>query len=181
MVTYSLRLRHDEFTLRRLYRQDRAGGLADHFLRGTAEDDVLDSRPSVSADDDQVDIIFVGVTDNLEERGPLHDHRLLIQPLPGLGGNGRIDAGDGRAKAVCEENFFEGLTFGVAAVSEICVAIGLELAGAADVDSEVLARAGELDAARAAKDFDAADRLRAELQSDGWTVETTKDGTIVRR
>jgi cysteinyl-tRNA synthetase len=69
----------------------------------------------------------------------------------------------------------------VAAVREICVAIGLELAGAADVDSEVLARASELDAARAAKDFDAADQLRSELQSDGWTVETTKDGTTVRR
>ena len=38
-----------------------------------------------------------------------------------------------------------------------------------------------LDAARAAKDFATADALRAELQADGWTVETTKDGTSLRR
>jgi cysteinyl-tRNA synthetase len=38
-----------------------------------------------------------------------------------------------------------------------------------------------LDAARAAKDFAAADRIRGELQSAGYVVETTKDGTRVRR
>ena len=42
-------------------------------------------------------------------------------------------------------------------------------------------RAAALDAARADKDYATADALRAELQSDGWTVETTKDGTTVRR
>jgi cysteinyl-tRNA synthetase len=38
-----------------------------------------------------------------------------------------------------------------------------------------------MDAARVAKDFDTADKLRADLQTEGWTVETTKDGTTVRR
>ena len=35
--------------------------------------------------------------------------------------------------------------------------------------------------ARAAKDFATADALRDELQADGWTVETTRDGTSLRR
>jgi len=38
-----------------------------------------------------------------------------------------------------------------------------------------------LDAARAGKDDAAAEAIRAELQAEGWTVETTKDGTTVRR
>ena len=38
-----------------------------------------------------------------------------------------------------------------------------------------------LDAARAAKDFATADALRAELQAAGWTVETTREGTSLRR
>ena len=45
----------------------------------------------------------------------------------------------------------------------------------------VLATAAALDEARAAKDYATADALRSELQADGWTVETTKDGTTVRR
>ncbi len=69
----------------------------------------------------------------------------------------------------------------VAAVHEICTAVGLVLNAGGDVPDEVAARAAELDAARAAKDFAAADAIRAELQSAGWTVETTKDGTKVRR
>ena len=69
----------------------------------------------------------------------------------------------------------------VAAVREICAAVGLELAGVVDVDPDVLARASALDAARMAKDFETADKMRADLQAEGWTVETTKDGTTVRR
>ena len=69
----------------------------------------------------------------------------------------------------------------VAAAFEICRAVGLELKGAADVPADALAKAAALDAARAAKDFATADSLRAELQADGWTVETTKSGTSLRR
>ncbi len=32
-----------------------------------------------------------------------------------------------------------------------------------------------------ARDFERADAIRAELQAAGWTVETTKDGTTIRR
>ncbi|MEI7546655.1 MAG: cysteine--tRNA ligase [Actinomycetota bacterium] len=69
----------------------------------------------------------------------------------------------------------------VAAVHEICTAFGLVLNAGGDVPAEVAAKAAALDAARAAKDFVAADALRSELQAAGWTVETTKSGTAVRR
>jgi cysteinyl-tRNA synthetase len=49
------------------------------------------------------------------------------------------------------------------------------------VPDEVLAAAAQLDSARAARDFATADAIRAELQEAGWTVETTRDGTTVRR
>lgn len=69
----------------------------------------------------------------------------------------------------------------VAAVGEMCRAVGLVLNAGGDVPADVAAKAAALDAARAAKDFATADALRAELQADGWTVETTKSGTNVRR
>jgi len=68
-----------------------------------------------------------------------------------------------------------------AAAHEICVAFGLELKVAGEIPADVAERAAALDAARAAKDFAAADSLRASLQSEGWIVETTKSGTSVRR
>jgi len=68
----------------------------------------------------------------------------------------------------------------VAAAREIADTFGLELGVSGDVPAEVMARAAELDSARAAKDFETADSIRAALQADGWTVETTKDGTTIR-
>ena len=67
------------------------------------------------------------------------------------------------------------------AVFEMCTAMGLELKAAAEVDAETTEMARQLDAARASKDFSEADRLRGELQARGYLVETTKDGTRVRR
>jgi cysteinyl-tRNA synthetase len=69
----------------------------------------------------------------------------------------------------------------VAAVREMTGAVGLELGGVDEVPAEVAERVAALDAARAAKDFAAADAIRAELQADGWTVETTATGTTVHR
>lgn len=69
----------------------------------------------------------------------------------------------------------------VAAVHEIAGAVGLRLGSVTVVDADALGRARALDEARAAKDFAAADALRAELQAEGWTVETTRDGTSLRR
>ena len=69
----------------------------------------------------------------------------------------------------------------VAAAREICVAFGLVLGATQVVPADIAAKAAALDAARTAKDFAGADALRDELKAAGWTVETTKAGTTVRR
>ncbi len=84
--------------------------------------------------------------------------------------NTAIDAGD-RAGAAAA----------IAAVNEMASALGLELGGADDVPAVVTARAVALDDARAGGDYASADAIRAALQAEGWTVETSKDGTTVRR
>ena len=69
----------------------------------------------------------------------------------------------------------------VAAVHQICIAFGLVLNAGGDVPPEAAAKGAALDAARVAKDFATADAIRSELQAAGWTVETTKAGTTLRR
>ena len=59
--------------------------------------------------------------------------------------------------------------------------LGLEIGATEDVPADAQAKASALDEARANRDFAAADSLRAELQADGWIVETTKTGTSLRR
>jgi cysteinyl-tRNA synthetase len=68
-----------------------------------------------------------------------------------------------------------------AAVIEILGALGLELSLGDDIDADIVAKGVALDAARTAKDFAVADALRDELQSLGYVVETSKDGTRIRR
>ena len=67
------------------------------------------------------------------------------------------------------------------AVKEMCVAFGLQVNAFAEVSADIAEKAVQLDAARAAKDFATADALRNELQAAGYVVETTKEGTKVRR
>jgi cysteinyl-tRNA synthetase len=67
------------------------------------------------------------------------------------------------------------------AVTEMTQALGLELSAGDDIDEAIVERANALDAARKAKDFAQADEIRNELQAAGYVVETTKDGTRVRR
>ena len=69
----------------------------------------------------------------------------------------------------------------VAAVREMAEAVGLVLGGGDEVPDDVRAQVAALDAARAAKDYAAADAIRSRLQDDGWLVETTPAGTTVRR
>ena len=84
--------------------------------------------------------------------------------------NAAVDAGNtGEAAALA------------AAAREMCNAFGLGVNDVSEVDAEILEKAAALDAARKAKDFAAADALRGELQAAGYVVETTKDGTRVRR
>ncbi len=82
--------------------------------------------------------------------------------------NAALDAGDDAAEPLA------------AAAYEIAGAVGLELSAGSDVPIEALEKAAALDAARAGKDFATADALRAELQADGWTVETGPKGTTIR-
>ena len=82
--------------------------------------------------------------------------------------NAALDAGSNDAASLA------------AAAHVIATTFGLDLALASEVDSEARGLAQSLDDARSAKDFATADALRARLQADGWTVETTRDGTSVR-
>jgi cysteinyl-tRNA synthetase len=68
-----------------------------------------------------------------------------------------------------------------AAVIEVLTSLGIELTTGGDVPADVAAKGAELDAARAAKDFATADAIRNELQSLGYVVETSKEGTRIRR
>jgi cysteinyl-tRNA synthetase len=68
-----------------------------------------------------------------------------------------------------------------AAVLSACRAVGLELRADDEVPEDILAQAGALDAARAAKEYALADQIRAALQDEGWIVESHPGGTTVRR
>ena len=83
--------------------------------------------------------------------------------------NAALDSGDASASALA------------AAAKEIAATFGLELGKVSEVPAEIAAKAAALDQARQAKEYQSADAIRAELQADGWTVETTADGTTVRR
>ena len=84
--------------------------------------------------------------------------------------NAAVDSGDASTVATLR-----------ATVIEIAGALGLELSAGGDVDADIVAKAAALDAARAAKDFATADAIRNELQDAGYVVETSKEGTRVRR
>jgi cysteinyl-tRNA synthetase len=86
-----------------------------------------------------------------------------------------------RANAAADAGDEVGARAMAAAAQEIARAVGLRLVAGDEVPAAVIARAAALDGARAAKDYAMADALRAELQDDGWVVETTKAGTTVRR
>jgi cysteinyl-tRNA synthetase len=64
---------------------------------------------------------------------------------------------------------------------DMAAALGLNFTAGDDVDDDARDKATELDAARAAKDFSRADALRAELTAQGYVVETSKEGTRLRR
>ena len=65
-----------------------------------------------------------------------------------------------------------------AAALEIAGVLGIVLSTeAGEVPQVALDRAAARDAARAEKDWAAADRIRSELEADGYVVEDTPDGT----
>jgi cysteinyl-tRNA synthetase len=91
--------------------------------------------------------------------------------------NQAIDAGDHERAATL-----------IATVVELAGGLGFEVGGAADraddtddLDAEIDQLVRERDAARAAKDFATADRLRDELTTRGVTLEDTPTGTVWHR
>jgi cysteinyl-tRNA synthetase len=69
-----------------------------------------------------------------------------------------------------------------AAVLALFDAVGLHLGGGdGEVPAEVRALATARDEARANRDWVRADRLRQDLEADGWIVEDTATGTTIRR
>ena len=87
-----------------------------------------------------------------------------------------------RANALLDAGDPSGAAPLAAAVFDLTAALGLAIVGEGDdVPAEVADLARQRDAARAAKDWAAADALRDRLQADGWTIEDTPDGTKVRR
>jgi cysteinyl-tRNA synthetase len=122
------------------------------------------SLPAVSPDSDVMATFVARMDNDLDTPGAT---ALLFETVRRA--NAAIDAGDHAAAGLA------------AAVSAMCAAVGLVLNAGGDVPADVAAKAAGLDAARAAKDFAAADAIRAALQAEGWTVETTKAGTTVRR
>jgi cysteinyl-tRNA synthetase len=88
-----------------------------------------------------------------------------------------------RAANTAADNGDENSAHGAAAaVFAITDALGLVLrTDVDDVDEATAALIAARNAARAAKDWAEADRLRDELQSLGWTVSDGADGTTVHR
>ena len=67
-----------------------------------------------------------------------------------------------------------------AAALEMAATLGLDARSSSDVPPEVLARAAARDTARVDRDFATADAIRDELVAQGWSVEDTAEGTVVR-
>ncbi len=84
--------------------------------------------------------------------------------------NAALDAGD-RARCIVLR----------ATAVEMAAALGLNFTAGDAIDDVARGKAAEIDAARAAKDFARADALRAELTAQGYVVETSKEGTRLRR
>jgi cysteinyl-tRNA synthetase len=75
----------------------------------------------------------------------------------------------------------EGARIGATVLELWEVALGLPLVGQErHIPASVLALAAERDNARKARDFTRADRIRADLIAEGWTVEDTPSGTTIR-
>jgi cysteinyl-tRNA synthetase len=121
--------------------------------------------PAAEPDDATLEAFATRMDDDLDTPGAM---AVLFDAVSSA--NTLLDRGDHAAAAPL-----------VAAVWSMGAAVGLVPRGEDEIPDEVAERVRALDAARAERDFALADELRAALQSDGWVVETRKDGTTVRR
>jgi cysteinyl-tRNA synthetase len=84
--------------------------------------------------------------------------------------NAAIDTGDQARAATL-----------LATVIELAGVVGLTVEGASEEDAGIDALVAERDAARRSKDFETADRIRADLAERGLVLEDTPTGTIWHR
>ena len=118
-----------------------------------------------ASDRDALDAFASAMDNDLDTAGAVD---LMFRQV--RAGNTAIDTGDDVAALSA-----------AATVREIAHTLGLELRVDEDeAPAEVRDLAERRTAARAAKDFDLADRLRDELTAAGWTVEDGPDGAILR-
>ncbi len=121
--------------------------------------------PSADADVSVLDAFRTAMDDDLNTPAAM---AIVFEAITGA--NAAADAGDHVRAAEL-----------AAAVHSIAEAVGLTFSVDDEIPADVQAQAAALDAARAAKDFAEADRIRDALKSAGWTVETTKTGTTLHR
>ncbi len=139
----------------------RALGTLDDFARRTAD------LPAAASDAAALERFRARMDDDLDTPGVIADVADMRRR-----GNALLDAGDTQGAAPL-----------AAAVREITGALGLALRGGDDdaIPPEVAELVAKRDAARAGRDWAAADAIRADLESQGWVVEDTPAGTRVHR
>ncbi len=123
------------------------------------------SLPAVDADGDEVRAFAERMDDNLDTPAVCAQLFGLVTRV-----NSSLDQGDEVGAAPL-----------VAAWREILSALGLEVrAEAGEVPDDIAEMARQRDAARAAKDWAAADALRDQIAAAGFVAEDGPDGTVVR-
>jgi cysteinyl-tRNA synthetase len=87
-----------------------------------------------------------------------------------------------RANTLADEGRVDEARPFVGAVLEMCQAVGLDVGETSEeVSDAALALAAQRDEARKRGDYVTADGIRRQLQDDGWIVEDTPGGTVIRR
>jgi cysteinyl-tRNA synthetase len=121
--------------------------------------------PPVEADPSAIDDFVAAMDDDLDTPRAVAQLFTLVR----------------RANQAADDGDVDGAAPLAAAVREITGAVGLDLRSeAGEVPDEVLALAARRDEARVAKDWARADQLRDEIQSGGYVIEDTAEGTQVR-
>ena len=132
----------------------------DAFARRVAD------LPAAAPDPEALERFRAAMDDDLDTPRAMADLAGLVRAA-----NTALDAGDTAGAAPL-----------AAAVGEVTNAVGLKLeTGQDDVPAEVIALAREREEARTKRDFVGADALRDRLDTLGWMVEDTPQGSRVHR
>jgi cysteinyl-tRNA synthetase len=138
----------------------------DTFARRTATlVDSASAAGAASSDRDALDAFAAAMDADLDTPGAVD---VMFRQVRAA--NTALDAGDDESAATA-----------AATAREIAHALGLELrADEPEAPAEIRQLAQRRAAARDAKDFELADRLRDELTAAGWSVEDSADGAVLR-